>query len=57
LTAEPRDGGSHVRVVLGRRFMGRGWVFYPMVVLFGRQMFERNLETTLDVLRNSGDYR
>jgi hypothetical protein len=53
LTAEPRDGGSHVRVVLDRRFKGRGWIFYPMVALFGRQMFERNLGKTLEVLRNS----
>ena len=53
MTAEPRDGGSHVRVVLDRRFKGRGWIFYPMVALFGRQMFERNLEKTLNVLRDS----
>jgi hypothetical protein len=53
LTAEPRDGGSHVRVVLDRRFKGRGWIFYPMVALFGRQMFERNLGKTLEFLRNS----
>jgi hypothetical protein len=53
LTAEPRDGGSHVRVVLDRRFKGRGWIFYPAVALFGRQMFERNLEKTLNVLSGS----
>ena len=57
LTAEPRGGGSHVRVVLERRFKGRGWIFYPMVALFGRQMFERNLEKTLRVLRNSSSHR
>jgi hypothetical protein len=57
LTAEPRDGGSHVRVVLERRFKGRGWIFYPMVALFGRQMFERNLVKTLRVLRNSSSHR
>jgi Polyketide cyclase / dehydrase and lipid transport len=51
LTAEPRDGGgSHVRVVLDRRFQGKGWIFYPAVALFGRRMFERNLKKTLDVL-------
>jgi hypothetical protein len=54
LIAEPRDRGSHVRVVLDRRCKGRGWIFYPMVAIFGRRMFERNLEKTLKVLRNSG---
>ena len=54
LTAEPRRGGSHVRVVLDRRLKGRGWIFYPMVVLFGRQMFGRNLVKTLRVLQSTG---
>jgi hypothetical protein len=51
LTVEPRGGdGSHIRIVFDRRFKGRGWVFYPAVALFGRRMFERNLQKTLDVL-------
>jgi Polyketide cyclase / dehydrase and lipid transport len=50
LTAEPHDGGSRVRIVLDRRFKGRGWLFYPAVALFGRRMFERNLQKTLSVL-------
>jgi hypothetical protein len=55
LTAEPRHGtGSHVRVVLDRRFKGKGWIFYPAVALFGRQMFRRNLQKTLDVLARTG---
>ena len=57
LTAEPRAGGSHVRVVLERRFKGRGWIFYPMVALLGRQMFERSLLKTLKVLHNSDSHR
>jgi hypothetical protein len=57
LTAEPRDGGSHVRVVLERRFKGKGWIFYPMVALFGRRMFERNLMKTLRVLGDSSSHR
>jgi hypothetical protein len=55
LTVEPRDGdGSHIRLVLDRRFKGRGWLFYPAVALFGRRMFERNLQKTLDVLARRG---
>jgi len=54
LTARPRDGGSHIRIDLDRRFKGRGWIFYPMVMLFGRRMFERNVEKTLNVLRSGG---
>jgi Polyketide cyclase / dehydrase and lipid transport len=50
LTAEPQDGGSRVRIVLDRRFKGRGWLFYPAIVLFGERIFERNLRKTLDVL-------
>jgi hypothetical protein len=51
LTVEPRDGdGSHIRLVLDRRFKGKGWLFYPAVALFGRRIFERNLRKTLDVL-------
>jgi Polyketide cyclase / dehydrase and lipid transport len=55
LTAEPRDGaGSNIRVVLDRRFKGKGWLFYPAVALFGRRMFKRNLQKTLDVLARTG---
>jgi Polyketide cyclase / dehydrase and lipid transport len=51
LAVEPRDGGgSHIHLVLDRRFKGKGWLFYPAVALFGRRMFERNLQKTLDVL-------
>jgi len=38
-------------VVLDRRWKGRGWLFYVPVALFGEQMFKRNLQKTLDVLR------
>jgi Polyketide cyclase / dehydrase and lipid transport len=56
LTAEPRDGaGSHIRVVLDRRFRGKGWLFYPAVAVFGRRMFRRNLQKTLDVLAATGE--
>jgi hypothetical protein len=56
LTAEPRDGaGSHVRVVLDRRFKGKGWLFYPAVAVFGRRMFRRNLQKTLDVLATTDE--
>jgi hypothetical protein len=52
LTVEPRNGGgSHIRVVLDRRWKGRGWLFYVPVALVGKQMFKRNLQKTLDVLR------
>jgi hypothetical protein len=51
LIAEPRNGaGSHIRVILDRRWKGKGWLFYPMVAVFGRQMLKRNLEKTLKVL-------
>jgi hypothetical protein len=51
LTVEPRNGaGSHIRVDLDRRWKGRGWLFYVPVALFGRRMFKRNLQKTLDVL-------
>jgi hypothetical protein len=36
LTVEPHDGdGSHIRLVLDRRFKGKGWLFYPAVALLG----------------------
>jgi hypothetical protein len=38
-------------VVLDRRWKGKGWLFYAPVALFGRQMFKKNLQKTLDVLR------
>jgi hypothetical protein len=44
--ASPRR--RHIRVILDRR--SKGWPFYPMVVLCGRQMFKRNLQKTLKVL-------
>lgn len=51
MIAEPRRGaGSHIRVVLDRRWKGKGWLFAPMVALFGRQMFKRSLQMTLTVL-------
>jgi len=51
LTVEPRDGDqSHIRVVLDRRWKGKGWLFSVPVALFGQQMFKRNLQKTLDVL-------
>ena len=50
LTAEPRDSGSHIRVVLDRRWKGKGWMFSLPVALFGRQIFKKNLQKTLDVL-------
>jgi hypothetical protein len=54
LTVEPRNGaGSHIQVVLDRRWKGRGWLFYVPVALFGRQMFKRNLQKTLNVLAPS----
>ena len=52
LTVEPRGrSGSHIRVVLDRGWKGRGWLFYVPVALVGEQMFKRNLQKTLDVLR------
>jgi hypothetical protein len=52
LTVEPRSGaGSRVRVVIDRRWKGKGWLFYVPVALFGRQMIKRNLQKTLDVLQ------
>jgi hypothetical protein len=38
-------------VVLDRGWKGRGWLFYVPVALVGEQMFKRNLQKTLDVLR------
>jgi len=57
LTAQPRDGvGSHIQIVLDRRFKGKGWLFYPVVALFGRSLLKRNLQKTLNVLaRTSPD--
>jgi hypothetical protein len=54
LIAEPRHGaGSHIRLILDRRWKGKGWLFYPMVAVFGRQMFKRNLQKTLKVLADT----
>ena len=54
LTVEPRNGArSHIRVDLDRRWKGKGWLFYVPVALFGRQMFKRNLQKTLNVLASS----
>lgn len=54
LTVEPRtDASSHIRVVLDRRWKGKGWLFFVPVALFGRQMFKRNLQKTLNVLASS----
>ena len=51
LTVHPHNGsGSRIHIDLNRRFKGKGWIFYPAVALFGRRMFERNLQKTLDVL-------
>jgi hypothetical protein len=51
LTAVPGNGtGSHIRVVLDRRWKGKGWLFSLPVALVGRQMFTRNLQKTLNVL-------
>jgi Polyketide cyclase / dehydrase and lipid transport len=58
LTVEPRNGGgSHIHLAFDRRFKGRGWLFYPLVALFGRRVFERNLRKTLDVLARRGGNR
>lgn len=55
LTSEPRDGvGRHIRLVLDRRFEGKGWLFCSAVALLGRRRLERNLQKTLDVLARSG---
>jgi hypothetical protein len=54
LTVEPRNGGSHIQMVLDRRWKGRGWVFCVPVALFGRRMFERNLQKTLAVIASRG---
>jgi hypothetical protein len=55
LTVHPHKGnGSHIHIDLERRFKGKGWIFYPAVALFGRRMFERNLQKTLDVLARRG---
>jgi hypothetical protein len=52
LTVEPlTGGGSHLRMVLDRGWKGRGWLFSIPVALFGQQMFKRNLQKTLNVLR------
>jgi hypothetical protein len=47
------DGRSHIRMVLDRRWKGKGWFFCAPVALFGRQMFKRNLRKTLNVLASS----
>ena len=52
LSVEPRnDAGSHIQMVLDRRWKGRGWLFYVPVALFGQQMLKKNLQKTLKVLR------
>jgi hypothetical protein len=57
LTVHPHNGsGSHIHIDLDRRFSGKGWLFYPAVALFGRRMFERNLQKTLDVLARQDSY-
>jgi hypothetical protein len=54
LTVEPRDdASSRIRVDLDRRWKGRGWLFYIPVALFGRQMFKKNLQKTIDLLASS----
>ena len=51
MTVEPRDGaGSHIRMVLDRRWKGRGWLFCVPVALFGKRILASNLQKTLNVL-------
>jgi hypothetical protein len=45
---------THIRIVLDRRWKGRGWLFGVPVALFGRQILTRNLQRRLDVLAPSG---
>jgi hypothetical protein len=48
LIAELRHGdGSHVRVILDRRWKSKGWLFYPMVALFKRAVVLRQKRTQL----------
>lgn len=55
LTVEPHNAnGSHIHLDFDRRWKGKGWLFYPVVALVGRRMFERNLRKTLDVLARRG---
>ncbi len=54
LTVEPRSGaGSHIHMVLDRRWKGRGLLFSVPVALFGEQILKRNLQKTLNVLGQS----
>lgn len=51
LTVESRnETGSHLHLVFDRRWKGKGWLFSPVVAVFGRRMFEPNLQKTLDAL-------
>jgi hypothetical protein len=55
LTVEPRSGvGSHIQMILDRRWKGRGWLFSVPVAIFGQQILKRNLQKTLAVLRAQG---
>jgi hypothetical protein len=47
----PRDGGSHIEVVNDRQFKGKGRVLAAGLLLFGRSVLKRDLEKTLDILR------
>ena len=56
LTVAPRDGaGSHICMVLDRRWKGRGWLFYIPVALFGERILKRNLQRTLSLLASSSE--
>ena len=55
LTVEPRNGaGSHICMVLDRRWKGRGWLFGVRVALYGRQILKRNRQKTFNVLGANG---
>jgi hypothetical protein len=47
----PRDGGSHINVVNDRRFKGKGRVLAVARVLIGRSVLKKDLEKSLDILR------
>lgn len=50
-----RDGGSHIEVVNHRQFRGKGHVLAAGLVLIGRPVLKKDLEKTLDILREQGE--
>lgn len=52
MRVEKRDGGTHITLVADRRFKGKGLLLAAGLIVMGRSVLRKDLEKTLDILRN-----